>query len=53
MASLFELLTDLKKTKLPLLKLSEGDQCFKLSELNKPVTENPKVALVKFFNGEN
>jgi len=44
MESLFELFTNLKKRKLPSLKLSEDDRCFKLSEFNKPVTENPKTA---------
>ena len=44
MESLFELFTNLKKRKLPSLKLSEDDRRFKLSEFNKPVTENPKTA---------
>ena len=44
MGSLFELFTNLKKSKLPSLKLSEEDRCFKLSEFNKPVTEKPKAA---------
>jgi DNA polymerase I-like protein with 3'-5' exonuclease and polymerase domains len=43
MASFFEEFTSLMKAKLPSLNLSEDDRCFILSELSKPVAENPKA----------
>lgn len=43
MASFFEEFTNLMKTKLPSLNLSEADHCFILSELNKPLVETLKA----------
>jgi DNA polymerase I-like protein with 3'-5' exonuclease and polymerase domains len=44
MATFFEEFTSLMKAKLPSLNLSEADKCFLLTELNRPVAENPKAA---------